>query len=73
MCKPSLDPAFQRKGTRVPLNIMQGASGARDVDVNLPSKFIELRFIGEKKKKTHTHRTHIKQACEHQVPLAALM
>lgn len=58
MCKPSLDPAFQRKGTRVPLNIMQGASGARDVDVNLPSKFIELRFIGEKKKK-HTHTEHI--------------
>lgn len=51
MCKPSLDPAFQRKGTRVPLNIMQGASGARDVDVNLLSKFIELRFIGEKKKR----------------------
>jgi len=40
MHKLSLDPAFQRKGTTISLNIMQGASEARRVDVNLPSKFI---------------------------------
>lgn len=40
MCKPSLDPAFQRKGTGVLLNIMSGASEARAVDINPPSKFI---------------------------------
>lgn len=46
MRKPSLDPAFQRKGTRVPLNIMRGASEARAVDVNLASKFIKMRLAG---------------------------
>lgn len=40
MCKLSLDPEFQREGTRVPLNIMQGASETKVVDVNLPSEFI---------------------------------
>jgi len=37
MHKPSLDLALWGKETRVPLNIMQGASGAGLADVNLPS------------------------------------
>lgn len=40
MSKPSLHPAFQRKGTKVSLNNRQGASEARVVDVNPPSKLI---------------------------------
>lgn len=38
MCKPSLDVAFQRKETGVASDIMEGASEARVVDVNPPSK-----------------------------------